>query len=61
MNHSKQTAVSAVGTKKELICAAAEQIWNYAELSLQEEKSASYYCSVLEKEGFRVEKGISRR
>lgn len=58
MNHSKQTAVSAVGTKKELICAAAEQIWNYAELSLQEEKSASYYCSVLEKEGFRVEKGI---
>ena len=58
MNQEKQTAVNAVEEKKEVICRAADQIWEYAELSLQEEKSAAYYCRVLREEGFLVEEGI---
>lgn len=59
MTQEKQAAIKAVEEKKDLICSVADQIWDFAELSLQEEKSAALYCEVLEKEGFLVEKGIS--
>ena len=36
----------------------ADEIWSFAELSLQEEQSADLYCRVLEQEGFKVERGI---
>lgn len=58
MTQGKQTAVAAIDVKAELISHVADEIWDYAELSLQEEKSASLYCDILEKEGFQVEKGI---
>ena len=58
MTEKKQTAISAVESKKDLIEKTADQIWDYAELSLREEKSAAYYCRVLEEEGFQVERGI---
>ena len=58
MTHEKQTAVNAVEEKKELICQAADHIWSNPELSLMEDESAAYYCDILEKEGFRVERGI---
>lgn len=58
MTQEKQAAINAVEEKKDLICNVADQIWEFAELSLQEEKSAALYCQVLEKEGFQVEKGI---
>lgn len=58
MNKEKQTAIAAIEAKKELIADVADQIWGYAELSLQEVKSARLYCEMLEKEGFRVERGI---
>ena len=50
MTEEKQTAISAVESKKDLIEKTADQIWDYAELSLREEKSAAYYCRVLEEE-----------
>lgn len=58
MIQEKKNAIEFVDAKADLICSVADQIWDYAELSLQEEKSAKLYCEVLEKEGFRVEKGI---
>lgn len=58
MTQEKQAAIHAVEEKKDLICSVADQIWSFAELSLQEEKSAALYCQVLEDEGFSVEKGI---
>lgn len=58
MIQEKKNAIEFVDAKADLICCVADQIWDYAELSLQEEKSAKLYCEVLEKEGFRVEKGI---
>ena len=58
MTKEKQAAVNAVEAKKAVIHDVADSIWEYAELSLQEEKSCAKYCEVLEKEGFSVEKGI---
>lgn len=58
MIREKQIAVDTVEQKKDLICEAADQIWNFAELSLREYKSAEYYCNILEKEGFQVKRGI---
>lgn len=58
MTQEKQRAVEAIEAKAGLIGDVADQVWEFAELSLQEEQSAALYCEVLEKEGFTVEKGI---
>lgn len=58
MMTEKQAAIAAIDEKADLIAQAADRIWEYAELSLQEEKSAALYCELLEKEGFTVEKGL---
>ena len=58
MTSEKLTAIAAMEEKTDLITYVADQIWEYAELSLQEEKSAALYCDILKKEGFTVEKGI---
>ena len=57
MTAEKQSALQAIEDKKELITGIADKIWEYAELSLQEYKSAELYCEALEKEGFKVERG----
>mgnify|MGYP005787559679 FL=1 len=58
MTNEKQTAINAIEAKKDLICQVSDHIWSHPELSLQEEDSASYYCQILEQEGFQVERGI---
>ena len=58
MTNEKQTAINAIESKKDLICQVSDHIWSHPELSLQEEDSASYYCQILEQEGFQVERGI---
>lgn len=58
MTNEKQAAIRVVEEKAGLVAEVADHIWEYAELSLQEEKSAALYCEVLEKEGFAVQRGI---
>ncbi len=58
MTKEKQAALAAIDEKADVVAHVSNEIWAYAELSLQEEKSAALYCEVLEKEGFAVEKGI---
>ena len=58
MNGQKQAALAAIEEKKQLVAGVADQIWEYAELSLQEVQSAALYVRVLRQEGFAVEKGI---
>ena len=58
MPKGKQAAIAAVEAKAALIADVADSVWSYAELSLQEEKSAAKYCEVLAREGFTVEAGI---
>jgi aminobenzoyl-glutamate utilization protein B len=54
----KEIAIQAIESKKEQIIHVADKIWEFAELSLQEKKSAKLYCEVLKEEGFHVEENI---
>ena len=58
MEKLKQSALDAIENSKDLIASVADQIWEYAELSLQEVQSAALYCKVLKEQGFAVEEGI---
>ena len=58
MTQEKQAAVAAIEAKADLVSHVADQVWEYAELSLQEFQSAKLYCKVLKEEGFAVEEGI---
>ena len=58
MDQNKQTALAAIDAKAALVAQVSDAVWEYAELSLMEFKSADKYCEVLEKEGFAVERGI---
>lgn len=44
--------------KKARILEASHKIWEYAELSHEEFQSAELLCSILEEEGFAVERGV---
>jgi aminobenzoyl-glutamate utilization protein B len=37
---------------------AARQVWDFAETSLQEKKSSQFFADLLEKEGFKVQRGV---
>ena len=52
MTTQKQSALQTIEEKKSLIAGIADKVWEFAELSLQEFKSAETYCEALEKEGF---------
>ena len=58
MDNAKKAALAAIDEKNELIAEVADSIWDYAELSMQEVKSAALFVKVLKAEGFQVEEGI---
>lgn len=49
----------AIDNNKEIFPALSDRIWEYAELSLKEFKSAEDYCLTLESLGFEVEKNVA--
>ena len=58
MDNAKKAALAAIDEKNKLIAEVADSIWDYAELSMQEVKSAALFVKVLKEEGFQVEEGI---
>lgn len=58
MEELKKAALDTIEENKELIASVADQIWEYAELSLQEVRYAALYCKMLKELGFAVEEGI---
>ena len=60
MTAEKQSALQTIEEKRDLITGIADKIWEFAELSLQEFKSAAAYCEALEKEDFEVERGTCK-
>lgn len=58
MTNEKQAALAAIDEKAPLVAHVADAVWDYAELSLQEFRSARLYCDVLREEGFTVAEGI---
>lgn len=55
---NKQELYDSVDKNAEKITALSDAIWDFSELSMQEYKSAAYYCDLLEQEGFRVERKL---
>lgn len=51
-------ALTAIEEKAPLVEEVAHSIWEYAELSLLEYKSAALYCDVLRREGFAVTENL---
>ena len=58
MMREKQTAYEYIDQNADAFIGVSDRIWEYAELSLKEFKSAALYCEFLEQEGFRVERGL---
>ena len=54
----KQKLYNTIDENAPEIIALSDAIWEYAELSMEECKSAAYYCELLEKEGFTVEREL---
>ena len=54
----KQKLYNTIDENAPEIIALSDAIWEYAELSMEEYKSAAYYCELLEKEGFTVEREL---
>lgn len=58
MDALKANAIGQIENKKELILDISHKIWEYAELSLKEYKSAALYVEKLKEEGFETEEGL---
>ena len=54
----KQKLYNTIDENAPEIIALSDAIWEYAELSMEEYKSAAYYCELLEKESFTVEREL---
>ena len=54
-----QTVKDLVAAKADTTIQLAKQIWQYAELSYEETRSASALIEALKKEGFTIEEGIA--
>lgn len=50
----KKTALDVIDEKEEVICSVSNKVWEYAEVSLKEERSCQLYVETCKKEGFEV-------
>ena len=57
---AKKTAAAAVDKNAEIIHQASQKIWELAEIALKEHESAKILADILEKNGFKVERGVSQ-
>ena len=55
----KNIAIDAIKEKASTFTSLADDIWGFAELSLQEFRSADKYCELLSELGFEVERGVA--
>ena len=54
----KQSLYDIIDAKASRLTALSDKIWDYAELSLLEYKSAAAYVQILKEEGFTVEENL---
>ena len=55
----KQTAIDQVNTLESEIANMSMELWNFSEIALREHKSAEFLATILETEGFTVERGVA--
>jgi aminobenzoyl-glutamate utilization protein B len=55
----KQELVNVIDQKSSLLIEISDKVWEFAEIALEESRSAEVLAEVLEKEGFRVDRGVA--
>jgi len=60
INDLKREAIAEVDSLKVLTQQMVDQIFSYSELGFQEYETSSYVTGILEKNGFKVERGVAR-
>lgn len=58
MDDSRKSILDYIDAHAELFTGVSDSIWEYAELSLKEFRSAALYCRVLRENGFHVEEQL---
>ncbi|MBL8827877.1 MAG: amidohydrolase [Planctomycetaceae bacterium] len=56
---AKQAAVAAVDERAAMITDLGKKVWEFAELAFQEHKSSALLADALEREGFKVTRGVA--
>jgi aminobenzoyl-glutamate utilization protein B len=56
---ARARALGVIDSRRQELALLGDRIWSYAETGFREERSASALSSLLEDEGFRVERGIA--
>ena len=59
ISSEKQTAIEQVDALEGEIESMSMELWNYSEIALREVRSAELLASILEREGFRLERGVA--
>ena len=59
MSEAKNVALKWVDQNEKMLVDVHQKIWELAEVGLQENKTAKILTDILEKEGFKVEKGVA--
>lgn len=59
VEEGKTSALEHAVALDDLVSGMSMELWNYAEIALQESRSASYLADILEEEGFQVERGVA--
>lgn len=54
----KKNLYNYIDEKAPVLTALSDAIWEFAELSMAEYRSADYYCQLMEQEGFTVERNL---
>ena len=55
----KQSALDHAMALEDLVSGMSMELWEYAEIALEESRSATYLAGILEDEGFAVERGVA--
>src|SRR5262249_36992263 len=58
LDQLKREAISEVDSLKDLTQQMVDQIFSYSELGFQEVETSKYVTGVLEKNGFKIDRGI---
>jgi aminobenzoyl-glutamate utilization protein B len=56
---TKKDVIQAIDVKNGTYSAIAKQIWDFAEVGYKENKSSALLADLLEKEGFKIERGVT--
>ena len=59
VEEGKQSALDHAVALGDLVGGMSMELWEYAEIALEESRSAAYLSGILEGEGFTVERGVA--